>query len=101
MVREKFKFLRYAPVVFLSALTGERMEKLYSVIDKCGGGAAAAHFDRRAESLARERGPRPRNVTCQPQSENLLRDAGRDRAADVRAVHEPDQAAALQLSAIP
>ncbi len=34
MVREKFKFLDYAPVVFLSALTGERTEKLYWLIDK-------------------------------------------------------------------
>jgi GTPase len=34
IVREKLKFLSYAPVVFLSALTGDRVEKLYSVIDK-------------------------------------------------------------------
>jgi GTP-binding protein len=34
MVREKFKFLDYAPVVFVSALTGERTEKLYWLIDK-------------------------------------------------------------------
>ncbi len=27
------KFLSYAPVVFLSALTGERVEKLYTLID--------------------------------------------------------------------
>jgi predicted GTPase len=34
MVREKLKFLSYAPVVFLSALTGDRVEKLYTLIDK-------------------------------------------------------------------
>jgi GTP-binding protein len=34
IVRAKLKFLSYAPVVFLSALTGDRVEKLYSVIDK-------------------------------------------------------------------
>jgi GTP-binding protein len=34
MVRQKLKFLDYAPVVFLSALTGERVEKLYTLIDK-------------------------------------------------------------------
>jgi len=34
MVREKLKFLSYAPVVFLSALTGERVEKLYTLIDR-------------------------------------------------------------------
>jgi GTP-binding protein len=36
MVREKFKFLSYAPIVFLSALTGERVEKLYTLIDRVG-----------------------------------------------------------------
>jgi GTP-binding protein len=34
MVRQRFKFLAYAPVVFLSALTGERVEKLYTLIDR-------------------------------------------------------------------
>jgi GTP-binding protein len=34
MVRQKLKFLSYAPVVFLSALTGERVEKLYTTIDR-------------------------------------------------------------------
>jgi GTP-binding protein len=34
MVREKLKFLSYAPVVFLSALTGEHIGRLFSVIDK-------------------------------------------------------------------
>ena len=34
MVRAKLKFLAYAPIVFLSALTGERTEKLYTLIDR-------------------------------------------------------------------
>jgi len=34
IVREKFKFLGYAPIVFLSALTGERVDKLYTMIDR-------------------------------------------------------------------
>jgi len=34
MVRERFKFVAYAPIVFLSALTGERAEKLYTMIDR-------------------------------------------------------------------
>ena len=34
MVRDKLKFLSYAPIVFLSALTGERTEKLYTLIDR-------------------------------------------------------------------
>jgi len=34
IVRRKLKFLDYAPVVFLSALTGERTGKLYGLIDR-------------------------------------------------------------------
>jgi GTPase len=34
MVKEKFKFLSFAPIVFLSAKTGERAQKLYPLIDK-------------------------------------------------------------------
>jgi GTPase len=33
MVQEKFKFLSYAPIIFLSAMTGERAQKLYPLID--------------------------------------------------------------------
>ena len=40
MVSEKFKFLSYAPIVFLSAKTGERAHKLYPLIDE----VAAARF---------------------------------------------------------
>jgi GTP-binding protein len=34
MVRGKLKFLSYAPIIFLSAKTGERTQKLYSLIDQ-------------------------------------------------------------------
>jgi GTPase len=34
LVKEKFKFLSYAPIVFLSAKTGERAQKLYPLIDQ-------------------------------------------------------------------
>lgn len=34
LIREKLKFLSYAPVVFLSAKTGERAEKLFALIDR-------------------------------------------------------------------
>ena len=36
LVRDRLKFLSYAPIVFLSALTGERVEKLYGLIDRVG-----------------------------------------------------------------
>jgi len=34
MIRAKLKFLSYAPIVFLSAKTGERTEKLFPLIDR-------------------------------------------------------------------
>ena len=34
LVREKLKFLPYAPVIFISALTGQHVEKLYALIDR-------------------------------------------------------------------
>jgi len=34
MIRGKLKFLSYAPIVFLSAMTGERTGKLYPLIDQ-------------------------------------------------------------------
>jgi len=34
LVRTRFKFLDYAPIVFVSALTGDRSEKLFDLIDR-------------------------------------------------------------------
>jgi GTP-binding protein len=34
IVRTRFKFLDYAPIIFVSALTGERTEKLFDLIDR-------------------------------------------------------------------
>jgi GTPase len=34
LVREKFKFLAFAPVVFLSAKTGQHIERLFATIDR-------------------------------------------------------------------
>jgi GTPase len=34
LVRDKLKFLAYAPIIFLSALTGEHVERLYGLIDR-------------------------------------------------------------------
>jgi len=35
MIRAKLKFLSYAPIVFLSAKTGDRADKLYPLINQC------------------------------------------------------------------
>ena len=34
LVRQRLKFLPYAPVIFISALTGEHLENLYGLIDR-------------------------------------------------------------------
>jgi GTP-binding protein len=34
LIRERLKFLPYAPIVYISALTGERVEKLYALIER-------------------------------------------------------------------
>jgi GTP-binding protein len=34
IVRTRFKFLDYAPIIFVSALTGERTDKLFALIDR-------------------------------------------------------------------
>jgi GTP-binding protein len=36
IVRTRFKFLDYAPIIFVSAKTGERTEKLFDLIDRVG-----------------------------------------------------------------
>jgi GTP-binding protein len=37
LVRDKLKFLAYAPIVFLSALTGDRLDSLYPMIERAAG----------------------------------------------------------------
>jgi GTPase len=34
IIRTRFKFLDYAPIIFVSALTGERTDKLFALIDR-------------------------------------------------------------------
>ena len=34
LIRDRLKFLPYAPIIYISALTGERVDKLYALIDK-------------------------------------------------------------------
>jgi GTP-binding protein len=63
MVRSKLKFLSYAPVIFLSAKTGERVEKLYSTIDRVAEARArrisTGELNRWLTSVDLERGTSP------------------------------------------
>lgn len=63
LVRARLKFLDYAPVVFLSALTGDRVEKLFSLIDRVaearGRRISTGELNRWLASADLERGTSP------------------------------------------
>lgn len=63
LVRQRFKFLAYAPVVFLSALTGERVEKIYTLIDRVAAARqrriSTGELNRWLASVDLERGTSP------------------------------------------
>ncbi len=63
MIREKLKFLSYAPIVFLSALTGEHTEKLYGLIDRVAAARrrriSTGELNRWLKSVDLERGTSP------------------------------------------
>jgi GTPase len=64
MVKEKFKFLSYAPVIFLSAKTGERAQNLYSLIDQVaaerGRKIATPELNRWLEEVPLQRATNPK-----------------------------------------
>ena len=99
MIRGKLKFLSYAPIVFLSANTGERVEKLWPLIDPMLERARAEkHFHAGAEPLAQGRsGPAARHHAQGAPGAHLLHHPGQDRAAHVSDVHQPEKSAAFQL----
>jgi GTPase len=63
LIRAKLKFLDYAPIIFLSALTGERTGGLFSLIDKvigaCQRRISTGEMNRWLASVDLERGTSP------------------------------------------
>ncbi len=63
LVREKFKFLPYAPIIFISAITGERTGKLFATIDRVAEARerriSTSELNRWLESVDLERGTSP------------------------------------------
>ncbi len=63
LVRAKLKFLDYAPVIFLSALTGEKTEKLFGLIDQVAAArqrrVSTGELNRWLSSVDLERGTSP------------------------------------------
>ena len=64
LIRKKLKFLSYAPVVFLSAKTGERAQKLYPLIDQVAAARkrriATPELNRWLKSVDLQRGTTPK-----------------------------------------
>jgi len=64
-VRAKLKFLSYAPIVFLSALTGDRVERLYSMLDRVAAArdrrVSTGELNRWLSNVDLERGTSPAN----------------------------------------
>ncbi len=100
-LRFQLKFLEYAPIVHLSALTGERTPKLLEVVDR-----VMAERTRRVPTPELNRFLQ--EVTAahpMPSGKRAVRDPvrrpGRRRAADVRVVHERADRAAFFVRALP
>jgi len=65
LIRKKLKFLSYAPIVFLSAKTGERAEKLFPLIDHVAAARkrkiATPELNRWLKSIDLQRGTLPKS----------------------------------------
>ena len=100
-LRRELAFIDYAPIVSISAKTGQRVQKVLELaVDVWGerrrriptGELQPAHLDRHRADAARGRqGQAP---------EDPLRDAGGRRTADLRAVHDRPRARPLLVPAL-
>lgn len=63
LVREKFKFVSYAPIVFISAITGDRVSKVFATIDRVADArqrrVSTSELNRWLESVDLDRGTSP------------------------------------------
>ena len=100
--RFRMKFLDYAPLLHISALTGERAPKLLETVDRVADGAPQAHHHGRTQPLRRARRPRaPAVDPGQAAREDPLRRADRRGAAAVRVLHQRRHGVPLLVRALP
>ena len=101
-LRRQVKFLDYAPILHISALTGERAPKVLETIDKVADARLQARADRRAEPV---RSGRDRRASARPApaagGADPVRRADQRRAADVRVLHQRRDRVPLLLRAVP
>ena len=99
-LRDALKYLDYAPVIFISALTGSKTDSLFPLVPQGLPRIPKAHHHGRAQPLRRVSRLRPRNSEGMEEAPHLLRDPGADRTADVRLLHEPRRAVPLFVRAL-
>ncbi len=88
-VREHLKYLSYAPIVFVSALTGQRVSKILDVVDHVAEEARKRITTSRAEPVFREMGGRGQPPSLQEsQGEIQLYHPGVDGTADLCHLHQ-------------
>ena len=81
-VRRDLAYMTYAPILFISALTGQRVDKLFELINVCGRPGRHAHHHRHAQQPAgRRHGPGAAPHGQGPPPEDLLYDPGGHPAA--------------------
>ena len=100
-LRRKMRFLDYAPILHISALTGERTTKVLETIDKVADVEAQAGADAGAEQVHRVgHGGQPASQPGPAPRAHHVRGAGRRRAAVVRVLHQRRDDVSLLLRAV-
>lgn len=100
-VIEDLKFMDYAPVLFISALTGQRVPKVLGKRSRGLWSDLPPHHNRSAQRHSGRRNHRaPAAVYQRPSTQDLLRNAAERLPADIRAVCQRRKADALRLSAL-
>ena len=100
--RFRMKFLEYAPLLHISALTGERAPKLLETVDRVAMSRrkriTTGELNRFVERVGREHPP---STPRQAARQDPLRGADRHRAAAVRVLHERGDRVPLLVRALP
>ena len=101
-LRRKMRFLDYAPILHISALTGERTPKVLETIDKVAAARRKRDPDAGAEQVRRAGHRRQPAGQPGPQARaDHVRRADRRRAAVVRLLHQRRDDVSFLLRAVP
>lgn len=100
-LEKDFSFMSYAPIIFISALTGQRLPKLFETDQHGEAKQRNAHYDRQAErSSFLLHGARTAAIRQGKALEDLLYDAGLKQAAGFRLFCKPGGSVSFFISAL-